>query len=122
MQDYLDAFFGGPPFGEEYANYKKLSPGLNANQVNAPLLREYGSDVGVQSLEFYMALRRLGKPVEQFIYPGAPHIFDLPSYREASMQRNLDWFRFWLQDYEDPSLVKREQYERWRAMRQGRGR
>jgi acetyl esterase/lipase len=65
-----------------------------------------------------MALRRLGKPVEQFIYPGAPHVFDSPSQRMASMQRNLDWFRFWLQDYEDPDPHKAEQYRRWRALRE----
>jgi dipeptidyl aminopeptidase/acylaminoacyl peptidase len=118
MQKYLDAFFGGPPFGEAYANYKKLAPALNADRVSTPLLREYGSDVGVQSLEFYMALRRLGKPVEQFVYPGAPHIFDLPSHRRASLERNLDWFRFWLQDFEDTDPRKSQQYERWRAMRE----
>ncbi len=117
MQEYLDAFFGGPPFGDAYSNYKALAPALNADRVSAPLLREYGSDVGVQSLEFYMALRRLGKPVEQYIYPGAPHVFDTPSQRSASMQRNLDWFRFWLQNYEDPDPAKKEQYERWRLMR-----
>ncbi len=121
MQAYLDAFFGGPPFGEAYANYKSLSPGLNADRVDAPLLREYGTDVGVQSLEFYMALKRLGKPVEQYIYLGAPHVLDKPSQRIASMQRNLDWFRFWLLGYEDPAGSKKEQYLRWRAFR-GSGR
>ncbi len=116
MQEYLDAFYGGPPFGDAYANYKQLAPALNADRVRAPLMREYGSDVGVQSLEFYMALRRLKKPVEQYIYPGAPHVFDLPSHRLASMQRNLDWFRFWLQGYQDPDPGKREQYRRWATL------
>lgn len=117
MQRYLDGFFGGPPFGPAYVNYRKLAPALNAHRVKAPLLREYGADVGVQSLEFYMALRRLGKPVEQIIYPGAPHVFSLPSHRKASMERNLDWFRFWLQDQEEPVPPKKAQYERWRALR-----
>lgn len=116
MQEYLDAFFGGPPFGPAYENYRKLAPGLNADRVLAPLLREYGTDAGVQSLEFYMALRRLGKPVEQIIYPGAPHVFDRPSHRLASMERNLDWFRFWLQGYEDPAPAKAEQYRRWHTL------
>jgi len=117
MQTYLDAFFGGPPFGDAYPHYKRLSPAWNADRVRAPLLREYGGDVGVQSLEFYMALRKLGKPVEQIIYPGAPHVFALPSHRLASMERNLDWFRFWLQGYEDPTATKQSQYQRWRELR-----
>jgi len=59
----------------------------------------------------------LGKPVEPVIYLGASHVFSLPSQRKVSMERNLDWFRFWLQGYEDPAPQKRAQYERWRAMR-----
>jgi len=118
MQDYLDAFFGGPPFGPAYANYLQIAPALNVHKLNAPLLREYGTDVGVQSLEFFMAARRMGKTVEQIIYPGAPHIFDLPSHRLASMRRNLDWFRFWLQGIEDSSPEKAGQYRRWRQMRE----
>ncbi len=116
MQRYLDDFFGGPPFGEAYGNYRRVAPALNADKMNIPLLREYGGDVGVQSLEFYMALRRLGKPVEQVIYPGAPHVFSLPSHRRASMERNLDWFRYWLQGCEDPDPRKTAQYRRWRAL------
>ena len=27
------------------------------------------------------------------------------------------WFRFWLQDYEDPDPAKAEQYARWRELR-----
>jgi uncharacterized protein (DUF736 family) len=34
-----------------------------------------------------------------------------------TQQRNYDWFRFWLQDYEDPNPGKIEQYARWRGMR-----
>jgi hypothetical protein len=33
-------------------------------------------------------------------------------------QRNLDWFRFWLKDEEDPDASKKEQYARWRQMRE----
>jgi hypothetical protein len=33
------------------------------------------------------------------------------------MNRNLDWFRFWLQSYEDPGDAKEEQYSRWHALR-----
>jgi len=34
-----------------------------------------------------------------------------------SSQRNLDWFRFWLQGYEDPDPDKHQQYVRWHAMK-----
>jgi hypothetical protein len=30
---------------------------------------------------------------------------------------NVDWFDFWLQDYEDPYPTKAAQYARWRELR-----
>jgi len=35
----------------------------------------------------------------------------------ASQGGAVDWYRFWLQGYEDPNPAKAEQYERWRALR-----
>jgi len=35
----------------------------------------------------------------------------------ASQGGSVDWFRFWLQDYEDPDPTKTEQYARWRELR-----
>jgi hypothetical protein len=32
-------------------------------------------------------------------------------------ERNVDWFRFWLQAYEDPSPEKAGQYRIWREMK-----
>jgi hypothetical protein len=36
----------------------------------------------------------------------------------GSQDGNVDWFRFWLQDYEDQNPAKQEQYRRWRALRE----
>jgi hypothetical protein len=33
-------------------------------------------------------------------------------------ERNLDWFRFWLQGYESPDPNKKQQYTQWREMRE----
>jgi len=117
MRHYLEGFFGGPPYGETYKNYKEFSPALNADKVETPILREYGPEVGFQSFEFYTALRRFGKPVEQVFYPRETHIFSQPRHRINSMRRNIDWLDFWLKGEEDPDPAKREQYTRWRVMR-----
>jgi hypothetical protein len=37
--------------------------------------------------------------------------------RIASLQRNVDWFRFWLQDYRRPNPEDPDQYARWELMR-----
>ena len=60
----------------------------------------------------------LGKPVEIFIYPNELHIKNQPKHRFEIYNRNLDWMRFWLQDYEDPNSSKSQQYARWRKLRE----
>jgi hypothetical protein len=85
---------------------------------------EYTSDGGLQNeprsaYEFFAALSRQGKPVELYWYPKGEHALDTPFERMASLQRNVDWFRFWLQGYEGqaPSYDP-EQYHRWRKLRE----
>jgi hypothetical protein len=36
-----------------------------------------------------------------------------PRHRLAVYERNLDWFRYWLQNYRDPDKAKAAQYDRW---------
>lgn len=64
-------------------------------------------------------LRAMGKPVELLYLPTASHSAERPSDRTASLGVSLDWYRFWLQDHEDPSPEKARLYERWRALRDG---
>jgi len=45
------------------------------------------------------------------------HVLTNPAVRMASQGGSVDWFRFWLQDYEDPDPTKTEQYARWRELR-----
>jgi dipeptidyl aminopeptidase/acylaminoacyl peptidase len=109
----LEAVAGGPPYGRSLENWLALSPTANAHQVRGPVLMEYagGSFFGA---EFFHALRRHGRPAELVVYPGAPHVFHegKPSHRWASINRNLDWFRFWLLEERDPDPAKDDQYER----------
>ena len=37
--------------------------------------------------------------------------------RAGSMQGSVDWFRFWLQGYENPNPQYPDQYARWRKLR-----
>jgi len=40
-----------------------------------------------------------------------------PRHRLEIYERNLDWFRFWLKDEQDPDPRKEEQYRRWNRLR-----
>jgi dipeptidyl aminopeptidase/acylaminoacyl peptidase len=61
-------------------------------------------------------LRALGKAVDLLYFPNAPHATRQPSQRWRSLTTHVDWWRFWLQDHEDPDPSKAEQYRRWRAL------
>jgi hypothetical protein len=41
------------------------------------------------------------------------HVLTNPVVRVASQGGSVDWFGFWLQDYEDTDRLKAEQYARW---------
>ena len=63
-------------------------------------------------------LNRLQRPVELYYYPNEQHQPDHPQARLANLQRNLDWYRFWLQGYERPNPEDPDQYKRWEHLRE----
>jgi dipeptidyl aminopeptidase/acylaminoacyl peptidase len=126
-----EVMYGGPPYGKTLENWRRYSISFNIEKIHAPLLMEEMGDsfkvhddtLGALPLnlairyEIAKGLTRLGKPVEMYYYPDEQHQPDDPKARLASLQRNVDWYRFWLQGYEDPDLNKRSQYEGWRTLR-----
>jgi hypothetical protein len=56
--------------------------------------------------------------VEMYYYPTEGHTPEHPQARLATMQRNVDWYRFWLQDYERPNPEDPQQYVRWGKLRE----
>jgi dipeptidyl aminopeptidase/acylaminoacyl peptidase len=109
-----DRMMGGPPWGKSLANYVALSAALNAYKIRTPIMMEYSDEI--RQLQFFGALRHAGSPVELYIYPNDMHIFQNPNHVYSSLVRNVDWFRFWLQGYEDPDSSKVEQYARWEKL------
>src|SRR5713226_9114210 len=69
------------------------------------------------SWEFFVGLKRLGKPIELVWLPDSLHEPVKPLERMTAQQGNVDWFCFWLQGYEDPDPAKAERYARWRDLR-----
>jgi dipeptidyl aminopeptidase/acylaminoacyl peptidase len=68
----------------------------------------------------FAARKTLGIPAEFYVYFDASHSTKSPRHRLGSLSTHVDWFRFWLQGYEDPDPAKRAQYERWQKMRDTR--
>jgi dipeptidyl aminopeptidase/acylaminoacyl peptidase len=114
----FDAIIGARPFGAGLQQWFKHSPLFNIDRVSAPLL-VVGE--GRPSLLYmwapYAALRSLRKPTELVLLNSSEHVLTNPTVRLASQGGTVDWFRFWLQGYEDPAPAKTEQYRRWRGLR-----
>jgi dipeptidyl aminopeptidase/acylaminoacyl peptidase len=104
---------GGWPEGESKENWEKLAASLNADRIETPLLVNSADSEFLATLALCSALEELRKPVELYIYPNELHIKNQPRHRYEIYERNLDWFRFWLQAEQDPNPDKREQYSRW---------
>jgi len=108
----------GPPFGNGLKNWLRQSPALNVEKIKTPLrIEAVGHDSTLLMWEAYAPLRFLHRPVDLIVLREGTHPLTNPAQRMISQVGNVDWFRFWLQDYEDPSPQKAEQYARWRALR-----
>jgi len=108
---------GGWPEGAARLNWKESAPDLNADGIDVPILNNDPDSEFLEDLALYTSLRELGKPVELFVYPNELHHVNQPKHRYEIYERNVDWFRFWLKNEEDNDPAKKEQYDRWRRMR-----
>jgi dipeptidyl aminopeptidase/acylaminoacyl peptidase len=123
-----DLMYGGPPYGPTLKNWLDYSISFNLDKIHTPLLMEqmgYGEHyddrnappvVVALSFEVFAGLSKLRKPVELYYYPDESHMPDDPRARLGSLQRNLDWYRFWLQGYERANPEDSTQYDRWKEL------
>lgn len=124
------SMYGGPPFGKTLKNWIDYSISFNVDHIHTPLMMEemgYGTLFDKRlslpytvslPFEVFTGLNLLHRPVELYYYPNEQHEPDDPQARLANLQRNLDWYRFWLQGYERPEPEDTNQYVRWRILRQ----
>jgi len=97
--------------------WKRLSPAFNTDKIQTPLLMQMSEEEHLSALDYFVPLAASTTPVELYVFPHEPHLLIEPRHLLAASDRNLDWFRFWLQGYVDPDPAKAEQYKRWQAMK-----
>jgi dipeptidyl aminopeptidase/acylaminoacyl peptidase len=113
-----DSIIGAPPFGKGLQQWLKRSPGFNLDKVNAPLMVVGEGPYNLLAMWApYAGLRYLHKPVDLIMLNTDEHTLTNPAMRIASQGGSVDWFRFWLQGYEDPDPAKADQYKRWRELK-----
>lgn len=97
--------------------WRLVSPALNADRITAPILFQLPEQEARRIPQLYARLAAAGTPTELYAFPDEAHIKVQPRHRLAVYERNLDWFRYWLQDYRDPESANDEQYRRWDRLR-----
>src|SRR5690606_19459247 len=105
----------GPP-EETPERWKLLSPVYNLDNIHIPILFQMPEEEYLYGMDYIAPLMQSGR-ADLYVFPDEPHRKFQPRHMLAAYERNLDWFRFWLQGVEGASTTKSGQYDRWRRMR-----
>jgi hypothetical protein len=112
-----ETIYKAQPFGPGMERWIDQSPDFKMELVNTPLMIVGEGPPGVLGMwGTYAALRYLHKPTDFILLNTDEHILTNPAVRMASQGGSVDWFRFWLQGYEDAAPAKAEQYRRWEGL------
>ncbi|WP_158755061.1 Atxe2 family lasso peptide isopeptidase [Dyella sp. S184] len=96
--------------------WKRIGLEFNLDKIRSPVLMQVPEQEYVWLLDSAVPLM-LDHKADLYVFPQAPHFKFQPRQLLAANERNVDWFRFWLQDYEDPDPEKKSQYAVWREMK-----
>ncbi|WP_238345767.1 Atxe2 family lasso peptide isopeptidase [Luteimonas saliphila] len=107
-----------PMFPKDDAFWKPIDLRWHLDEVEAPVLFHAAAVELLGMVRLIRAMSDARLPFEAYSFNDETHMKWQPAHRLTIYDRNLDWFRFWLQDIEDPDPAKAEQYERWRQLRE----
>ena len=97
------------PWWEDWDSYFNNSPIHHIENLNTPLLMEFGTEDGAvefnQGVEFYNAARRAGKHMVLLVYEGENHgLAEEPNQRDYQT-RILEWFGHYLKGDPAPDWI-----------------
>lgn len=114
IPEFMEAYYGGKPW-EDARNYLRHSAMNFAGNAKTPALIQHGKEDRrvplSQGEEFYMALKKVGVPVEMVVYPRQPHGIREPRLLKDALERNLHWFNKWLLGLEPPKEKEESEKE-----------
>lgn len=101
----------GKSFYEDKDGYERNSPIIHAQNITTPLLSWTGNvDLQVnwsQSVEFYLALRRLNKKHIMLLYPNEGHSLKKNENQKDLSIRLHEWFDYHLKDSAPAAWIKK---------------
>jgi dipeptidyl aminopeptidase/acylaminoacyl peptidase len=104
------------PGCEQRKVWTQLDPADHVEEIEAPILFQLSAAEAPSVARLLRNLADARRPYDAYVFRNELHFKWQPAHLRAIQERNLDWFRFWLQGYEDPNPSKSEQYLRWRAL------
>lgn len=114
--DIGEYYSGGDTYNNPQRYIDRSSIFHFKNLATATLLEFGEQSTALLGLEILSALWRQGVPHEMIIYPQTGHNLTSPVLQLESINRNLDWFDYWMLSKKDPAPAKQEQYARWKKM------
>jgi dipeptidyl aminopeptidase/acylaminoacyl peptidase len=102
---------------ESPERWRQLAPEFNLDRISIPVLFQMPEQEYLMALDYAVPLIKRGS-ADLYVFPNEPHIKFQPRHKLAAYERNVDWFRFWLQGIEDADSAKASQYAVWQGMRQ----
>jgi dipeptidyl aminopeptidase/acylaminoacyl peptidase len=99
VQSPREFYFKGKPY-DNWDHYLEVSPLKYIKNAKTPtLIHVCDGDPRVpkpQSDELFMALKKLGVPVEYIVYPQNTHGITDPRYQMVKMVSEFNWFEKWI--------------------------
>lgn len=105
------------PEGDGREFWRQIDIADHVDAIEAPILMHLAAHETYGLVRFIRNLSDAGKPYDAYVFSGETHIKWQPAHLQAIAARNLDWFRFWLQGFEDTDPAKVDQYRKWRELR-----
>lgn len=96
--------------------WRMISPTHHLDSIKIPILFQMPEQEYRLALEYALPLVRR-RQADIYAFAEEAHVKFQPRHKVVAYQRNIDWFRFWLQGYEDPDPSKEDQYRGWAEMR-----
>jgi dipeptidyl aminopeptidase/acylaminoacyl peptidase len=110
LAQQFESSAGGKPYGEGLQAWLREAPGFNVDKVDTPLrMLPLGNPQSLlHDWEWFVLLKRMGKPVELVMVENGAHTLVKPWDRMVVSGGNVEWFDFWLNG---------AKYERWEHLR-----
>lgn len=114
----IHALNGSSPHEGGYGPWFDTNPMYKLRSTRSAVRIEAIGPVSLTAMwETFAVLRRTDRAVDLIYFPHGSHVLTKPIERVGSQGGTVDWFRFWLQGYEDPDASKTAGYVRWRKLR-----